>query len=355
MKIIHLIEASATGTLSMASMLANRQQEEGYKVEIIYSKRSETPENLNLYFNKQIKLSRIQMITFPEKVKSIFKIRNLLKKEMPVTLIMHSSFAGFIGRIAGLNILKKSKFIYIPHCISFMRKDINAVKKMFFIIFELIASIKKSIYVACSESEKNIIEKFIPFSRCILIENAVKKSPIFPKTNIKEDMVVTVGQIRPQKSPKDFIEIFNLVKKDNPNINFIWVGDGDEVYKSKLTQAGINVTGWVSREKVLEYLTNSKIYLSTAKWEGMPVSIIEANYASIPVIASNCAGNIDVVDHKRTGWIYSNNNDAASYIKLAFKDYDIAKIYASHAFTKAINKYNEERYFREFNNLICGT
>ena len=46
-------------------------------------------------------------------------------------------------------------------------------------------------------------------------------------------------------------------------------------YINKLTQAGINVTGWVSREKVLEYLTNSKIYLSTAKWEGMPVSIIQ--------------------------------------------------------------------------------
>ena len=29
-----------------------------------------------------------------------------------------------------------------------------------------------------------------------------KKISIFPKTNIKEDMVVTAGQIRPQKSQK---------------------------------------------------------------------------------------------------------------------------------------------------------
>ena len=60
-KIIHIIESTATGTLSAMRGLANSQSNEGNHVTIIYSKRSDTPKELSNLFNPSIDLINIQM------------------------------------------------------------------------------------------------------------------------------------------------------------------------------------------------------------------------------------------------------------------------------------------------------
>ena len=132
MKIIHVIESTATGSLAMASLLANGQAARGYSVMIIYSLRPETPSNILDFFDAKIQLINVQMVTFLDKIKAIFRIRNIVAKSKVNFVIMHSSFAGFLGRISLVN-ASNSILIYIPHCISFMRKDINRVQKYFFI------------------------------------------------------------------------------------------------------------------------------------------------------------------------------------------------------------------------------
>tara|TARA_B100000242_G_C43055228_1_gene493682 strand:+ start:467 stop:1537 length:1071 start_codon:yes stop_codon:yes gene_type:complete len=352
MKIIHIIEASATGTLSMASLLANLQSKDGSSVEVIYSTRDDTPRDFPQLFEQKIKLTQIQMFTSIEKIKSIFYIREILINENPKVVIMHSSFAGFLGRLASVFILKDSKFFYIPHCISFMRKDINLIKKCLFIIFEWIGSIKNATFIACSKSEQIEIKKYVPFRECMVIENAVSNILSEDRKEGNEIEIVTVGRISPQKNPKDFLKISALVKKEFPSVKFIWIGDGDEREKRILQSNNIEVTGWLSKSEVIKKLLSATLYLSSAKWEGMPVSLIEAIYAKLPIVASNCAGNIDVINPNQTGWIYRNNEEAAKIILLAVRDNTVAKKRALNAYNEATLRYNEDRYFSEFKNLI---
>jgi glycosyltransferase involved in cell wall biosynthesis len=42
-------------------------------------------------------------------------------------------------------------------------------------------------------------------------------------------------------------------------------------------------------------------YLSTAAWEGLPTAIIESFLSEVPVVASSCAGNTDLVRDNDTG------------------------------------------------------
>jgi glycosyltransferase involved in cell wall biosynthesis len=45
------------------------------------------------------------------------------------------------------------------------------------------------------------------------------------------------------------------------------------------------------------------MYLSTARWEGMPLALLEAMAAGIPILASNVTGNKDVIN-QYTGELY---------------------------------------------------
>lgn len=352
MYITHIIEATATGTLSMAALLANSQIKDGHDVEIIYSRRSETPVNLSDHFNAKIKLTKIQMVSIWEKLFSIYLIRKVLLKSSSDAVFMHSSFAGFFGRLAGLGILPNTQFLYIPHCISFMRTDLGWLKKIIFLGFEWIGALKKSTYVACSNSEKKIISKYVPIRKCYLVENAVGDLIGYESQSSDHKTVVTVGQIRSQKGPLDFAKIAKRFRVNKPDIIFKWVGDGDEKSKQILVDAGVEITGWVSRSQVIDYLATSAVYLSTAHWEGMPVSVIEANYANLPVVVSACPGNVDVVAHGETGWLFNTETEADGLILKALDDRNATKKIIDNAAREARHRFSLDRYVNEMNSLI---
>lgn len=45
-------------------------------------------------------------------------------------------------------------------------------------------------------------------------------------------------------------------------------------------------------------------YLSSSRWEGMPLSVLEAMALGVPVVATNVCGNRDTVVHQKTGFLY---------------------------------------------------
>lgn len=357
MKLIHVIEATATGTLSMAALLANAQVKIGHEVRVIYSRRPETPTDLATLFNKDVALINIQMFSAKEKLTCLLPLRKELQSTSPDAVFMHSSFAGFLGRLSTTCTLSNAKIFYIPHCISFMRKDISHLKKLFFIALEWIGSIKASRYIACSSTEQQAIQSAIPFRECLLIENSIDfiSIPTLIKYSIfNERTVITVGQIRPQKCPEKFAAIAAAVRSQDPTIQFVWVGDGDPALRQILESAGVRVSGWAPKEQVWKILSEANLYLSTAAWEGMPVSILEAMAVGVPVIASDCAGNIDVVDHGKTGWLYSRNEDAVSLILQAFAPDGNAEEVSKNAFHVAKQRFSLDRYLNEMEALLSN-
>ncbi|KAI2689531.1 glycosyltransferase [Pseudomonas sp. TNT3] len=339
----------------MAALLANCQASNGHMVTVIYSRRNETPKDFESHFHRNISLINIQMSSMAEKLTCLAKIRSALIDLSPNCIFMHSSFAGFLGRLATIATLGNTKFFYLPHCISFMRKDIGLLKKYLFVIFEWFACIKNADYVACSESERMAITKFIPFRRCHLVENALDLNsiPQMQQKNIsqRKKIVITVGQIRPQKRPDLFSEIARIVKTEDPHVEFLWVGDGEADARRQLEQSGVKVLGWVSKEQVWQYLSGARLYLSTAAWEGMPVSVIEASFVGLPVVASSCAGNVDVITHNENGWLYKTAAEASEYIHSSLENPEYSRSIARSAHDIALQRFNVERYFREMETL----
>lgn len=295
--VIHIIESTATGTLEITRLMTQCLEQLNYKNIVLFSRRAETPNDVETIFSENTTVIEVEMKS-THSLKALTKIRSIAYHYKPTHIHMHSSVAGFLGRIALFKSIN-TKLIYSPHCISFLRMDITPYKKLAFIILERLANLNSATYLACSESEKQQIQAHIPGATVIALENAINTKELPNKenstaSNNKMKTIVTSGGIRTQKNPNEFAYIARELK--SREYQFIWIGDGDQELRANLEKSGVFVTGWLPRTDTLHYLSKSDIYLSTARWEGMPVSVIEAACIGLRLVLSKIDGHTDIAE-----------------------------------------------------------
>lgn len=325
MKIVHVVECFAGGVFSFLSNLINELDEEEHII-IYGTNRDDTPNDFKEKFPPNTKFipwkNASRSLKFLKDLKALWELYIILKKIDNIDIIhLHSSKAGFLGRIVSFLLGKSKKTIYTPHAISFLRLDVSPKKREFFILMEKFANFFGGKIVACSQSEKKAIEEQ-GIKNVTFINNGIKSLQIEKKVNTSDKLtIISVGRLSIQKNPRLFNDIA-LEFIDNPNVKFIWCGDGE--LKSELTSSNIKCTGWIERKELENYLINADIYLSTSLWEGLPLSVLEAMSIGLPVILSNCIGNRDLV--KDNGFLYNNKNELVDIIKIISNKDNINKM-----------------------------
>jgi glycosyltransferase involved in cell wall biosynthesis len=104
-------------------------------------------------------------------------------------------------------------------------------------------------------------------------------------------LLITVGRLLEAKGYIDLLDAIHELRKEHPEILLIIVGIGDfepvirEKIKSLDLDGHVQLLG--SRSDVPILLAASDIYVSASHWEGLPVSILEAMAAGLPVVATN--------------------------------------------------------------------
>jgi len=244
----------------------------------------------------------------------------------------HGKGAGLLGRI--LNIFVRKSLIYTFHGIhnKFYR---NYQKKIYLIyenIFGKIDSMK--IFVSASENEYAKKNKFrIDKNKFSIINNSVPNKKLInfeidqknlnASINIRNNHpnIITACRLVKQKNIYEILEISELI----PKCNFIILGDGPllkeiNIFLKRKNISNIFMLG--QKSDIFKYLYASKIYLSTSFYEGLSISVLEAMSIGLPIIASRVVGNIDAIEHSKTGFLYNlgDINMAAKYISDILKN-----------------------------------
>jgi len=314
MKIVHIVESFASGVFDFIVDLSNGMS--SYKHIIIYSLREHTPDNFKKYFPNETEFihwnSATREINPKADIQALLELIKILKNIPDVDIIhLHSSKAGFLGRIAAKILKKENITVYTSHGAPFLRKDVSRLKQKLFIYLEKVASYFGGNIVCCSKSEA---EAFLSHKiDALYINNGIECSSK-TKNNINRNKdiiyVGTIGRISYQKNP----ELFNKIAEaflPNKKVKFIWIGSGE--LESKLTSPNIIKTGWLKKKDVLSELSKIDIYLSTSIWEGLPLSVLQAMCYEKPLLLSCCVGNKDLVKNNYNGILFSTLKEAEDY------------------------------------------
>ena len=151
----------------------------------------------------------------------------------------------------------------------------------------------------------------------------VQKLINYKTKNNFDSIIINLSRFNYQKNHEEILKISKLI----PKSLFCIVGNGEGYLRfKKLIQTeklkNIYLPGFI--ENTSNLISVSDIYLSTSRWEGMPLSLIEAMSLEKPVVASDVVGNTDLVKHTETGYLYSIGkiNDAITFINEILKNPD---------------------------------
>ncbi|QSE98446.1 glycosyltransferase [Fulvivirga lutea] len=115
--------------------------------------------------------------------------------------------------------------------------------------------------------------------------------------------ICSCSNLIPLKRVHLIIEILSLLK--TKDVHWIHFGDGpqkDELMslaKIRLKESSYTFSGLVPNHEIIEHYTNNFIdlFINVSSSEGIPVSIMEAMSAGIPVIATNVGGSAEIVNN----------------------------------------------------------
>jgi glycosyltransferase involved in cell wall biosynthesis len=232
-------------------------------------------------------------------LKALFSLIAILKQEAGADTVihLHSSKAGFLGRIAAFAIGKK-QVIYTPHGASFIRTDVGPLRRSFFKFLEKAGGIFGGYIVGCGRSEAELYRGIGGGGKAVWVYNGVAPSGL--KKAPGAAFVVFSGIASRQKDPA----FFNAIAEAFPQVRFFWIGDGP--LRGELKSANITCTGWVNRPVMEDYLSRTIIYLSSSAWEGLPFGVLEAMDASCALLLRDVPGNRDLVVSGENGYVYGS-------------------------------------------------
>lgn len=302
-----------------------------------------------------------------EDIKSIIDTYRILKKERPQIIHAHSAKGGVVGRIVGklLNI----KVYYTPQAFSYLSTQ-NKFKKQLFLFIEKLLRFDNCYILAASNSEKNraINEVCYKSEKVLLFNNCINPIQISSQMKIvknwPDEYICTVGRPSYQKNIELMIEVLFEINKIQ-NLHLVIMGVGHHVGQLesvknliiKLNMSNkVTLLEWTERNDVFNIISKSKLYISTARYEGLPYSIIESLALSKPCVVSNCDGNVDIIKDGYNGNVITNGSILSYKNKITklLNDEKQLKEYSENAYQTFCNHFDITKKIQELESIYLS-
>jgi len=268
----------------------------------------------------EFKLPLQRNISIIRDYKCLIRTTKILKKCRPDIIHGHSAKGGIIAKLVGYNL--KIPVLHTPQAYSYLSAS-NKLKKRAYLLIEKMISFKGNKILASSNSEKNraLIEVGYPEDRVLLFNNSIRPIGKIQSLSIEKTWpnhyICSVGRPSYQKNIELMVDVMHEIKKSINDIHLVLMGVGFHApnlksVKNKIRllnlESNITLLEWTSREDIFNLIKNSKLYLTTARYEGLPYSVIESLALAKPIVATDADGNRDLVIDDYNGRLVYNEN-----------------------------------------------
>ena len=258
--------------------------------------------------------------------KAAKQLRRVILETAPDLIHTHTFKAGLLVRVQRDKIEKQLgkqiRFVHTYHGHLFDDPEFKGIKSIIVKMIEKNLSKSSDQLITVGEKVRADLDsrKIRAKRKTVSIQPSVKplklisKNMAFKKYKVKERKrirVLWLARVTGVKNPQRAVEIANLI----PKIDFYLAGGGDLLEKVKSqAPSNLKVLGWQDARSILPI---ADIFLSTSENEGIPIALIEAQLAGIPVVATNVGSVSEVVINNKTGFVCSKSN--AEFIKAISK------------------------------------
>ncbi len=172
---------------------------------------------------------------------------------------------------------------------------------------------------AVSEAVKNfaIEREHIPAGKLITLHNGIETErfllPPEERRAVREELglkpeelaVGTMGELTEQKNHFCLLEAVPAVLERRPEARFFIAGGGEleGALRARRDEMGLadRVRFLGYREDIPRLLAALDIFVLPSLWEGLPVALIEAMAAGVPIVATDVDGNVEVFGRGEAG------------------------------------------------------
>jgi|SRR5690554_1435438 len=319
MKILFVItKAEIGGAQNFVLNLAKSLKNFGHNVEVAAGVGDYLPEELvkyNIAFHRLNSLKRDYSL-----FNSLYFVYDLLKliKKNNYEIVHLNSTNTLIGALSTVFLFRKPKLVFTLHGLSFLDNNyiyhplVSFFSRQYFKLF--LRLIDKAVFV--SKNNFDSIKDKIFIKRSSLIYNGldVNNLTFFSKEDARKYLseiggidlsnsfiIGSAGRLAYPKNYEFLINNFKLFQNKIPNLKVVIIGDGPyrEKYIKLISENKIENDFILLGElkDSFKFLKAFDVFTLTSDFEGLSISLLEALFADIPILASNVGGNPEIVEN----------------------------------------------------------
>lgn len=307
MKILQVIPYFCFGGAeTMCENLTYALSAMGHEVTVVSLYQERTPISIRmeeagvkiLYLDKKLGLD----------VSMIPKLMKIMKQEQPDVVHTHLDVIKYAVAAARFSGVKRC--VHTVHNVAHEEAEGRLQKIINTVYFKL----GWSVPVALSPEVLRTIVSFygLKEEKVPMIYNGVDLGKCCPKENYslsEPACLLHIGRFNEQKNHAGLLEAFSIIVNRYPNCCLKLIGDGDlrEKIERRAEELGIRekVIFQGSQSNVYPFLQEADLFLLPSKFEGMPMTIIEAMGTGLPVVASAVGGVPDMLKNMESGLLVS--------------------------------------------------
>jgi len=237
-------------------------------------------------------------------LRALLSAVSLIRRLRPDLVATHSSKAGLVGRVAAR--LTRVPSVFTAHGWAFA-PGVPAIRRAIAAQAERRAAALCARVITVNESDRTLALRLriAPPNKLKTIPYGIPDTPARaePATSGTTTFVM-VARFEPQKDHLALLRALGMVRGD---WRAILVGDGPtrqevqvEAGKAGLADR-VQFTG--ARDDVAEILAGAHVFVLSSRWEGLPLTVLEAMRAGLPVVASDVGGVGEAVGTNQTGFL----------------------------------------------------
>lgn len=132
------------------------------------------------------------------------------------------------------------------------------------------------------------------------------------KSLCESKIAVAIGRLTAQKGFDKLLDIWKKVEEKDSEWELYIIGSGEDREKLLSQKESLNlrrVTFIENTKNIKEYYEKASIYLMTSRFEGLPMTLIEAQSFGLPIISYDIkTGSKDIVNNGKNGYLIKNDN-----------------------------------------------